>query len=82
MKACPALQIKRHVVGSGWRPVADPLICAGVEYIQFLDLRDVSFVFQKVIEERQLESFAIVDAGLAAEVSRASQSPSDRAQPP
>ena len=66
-------QIQGRVRRSRRRPVRNiaPLVRSGIEHIHFFDLRDVAFVFQKVIEERQLEMFAIVDTGLHSKVSGA-----------
>ena len=47
------------------------MIRAGVKDVDLFDLRDVAYVFQEVIEERQLEMFAIIDAGLHSKVRRA-----------
>ena len=66
-----ALKIKQRVGGSGRRPISNPLIRAGVKQIEFLDLRDVAFVLQKIIEERQLEMLAKINSRLAPKVSRA-----------
>ena len=65
-------QIKRGVCRIGGRPVwqSDPLVRARVEAVHFSDFRNVAFVFQEVIEEWQLKMLAIINAGLAAEISR------------
>src|SRR3989442_11391934 len=63
-------QIQRRINRSCRGPIGNiaPLVRAGVENIDFLNLRDIAFVLQEIIEERQLEVRAVGDPSLRSEV--------------